>query len=273
MPALKKKVPSPKKPDAPVKSELALNAVADEMAALDRSKLATINIDIPQAVAVALGVAPHLQALRAAIVAALPRHPIGFLDDLETYALAAYHAHIAWLPPEVVDDRVATLLAEAAPLRAMLLADAEALARRDWLDADAVAAIRAGQGHVDTANDLVALSALFLSRWPEIEHRTAATVDEVTRAGDLGPLVLAALGARVHGTPLSPTAAADQRRRAFTLFVRAYNETRRAVTYLRWNEGDADELAPSLYVGRRTARPTPKNEPTDGQGGVHAATG
>lgn len=39
--------------------------------------------------------------------------------------------------------------------------------------------------------------------------------------------------------------------RVFTLFFRTYDEVRRAVCYLRWNEGDANRIAPSLYVRRR----------------------
>jgi hypothetical protein len=32
--------------------------------------------------------------------------------------------------------------------------------------------------------------------------------------------------------------------------VRTYDEVRRLVAYFRWEEGDADELAPSLFAGR-----------------------
>jgi hypothetical protein len=35
--------------------------------------------------------------------------------------------------------------------------------------------------------------------------------------------------------------------------VSAYDHARRAVTFLRWNEEDVDEIAPSLYAGRTTA--------------------
>jgi len=35
------------------------------------------------------------------------------------------------------------------------------------------------------------------------------------------------------------------------LVVNTYDEVRRAVHYLRWREGDAEEIAPSLYSGRR----------------------
>lgn len=38
--------------------------------------------------------------------------------------------------------------------------------------------------------------------------------------------------------------------RAYSLFVRAYDQCRRAVSYLRWEEGDADDEPPSLFANR-----------------------
>lgn len=55
---------------------------------------------------------------------------------------------------------------------------------------------------------------------------------------------------RTTGAPST----AERRQRAFTLFANAYDQCRRAATYLRWNEGDADELVASLHGGR-TRRP------------------
>jgi hypothetical protein len=265
----KKQGTSPAKPSAPTKSAEALAHVEKEMAALSSSELNTINVDIPQAVSIVLGVVPQLKSFRAQIQKSLPDHPLHSFDKLETYALAAYHAHILWLPPETRENRVAALLDEATPLRENLLGDAEALARRNLLDPDAVAAIRAGQGNIDKANDLVALSALFTTKWDDVKHKTAATLDEVHRAGELGPLLLAALGVRDHGVPLEPVKAADQRRRAYTLFFRAYDETRRAIGYLRWHEGDAEDIAPSLYKGRG---PRAASKEAAQEGGDAAAT-
>jgi hypothetical protein len=45
----------------------------------------------------------------------------------------------------------------------------------------------------------------------------------------------------------------ELRARAFTLLVRHYDECRRAITYVRHHEGDADEIAPSLFT--RAAKP------------------
>ena len=61
-----------------------------------------------------------------------------------------------------------------------------------------------------------------------------------------------ALGAKEQPgvkTP-DPSNVAERRSRAYTLFVRAYDQCRRAAAYLRWNEGDADEFAPSLFTSR-----------------------
>jgi len=46
-------------------------------------------------------------------------------------------------------------------------------------------------------------------------------------------------------------AAADARNRVFTLLTRRYDQVRRAVVFLRWDEGDADRIVPSLYKKHR----------------------
>ncbi|AUX42365.1 hypothetical protein SOCE26_037950 [Sorangium cellulosum] len=245
-----KKKPSPKKPAAPPQAAAAFDRALPEIEALSPDRLIAIKIDIPRAVSQVLGVLPGLVALRSAIAEHLPTHDVALLDRLETYALAAWYTHLVWLSSGGAENALKPLLAEAAPLRENLLSDAEALARRGLLDAETVAEIRAGHGHIDTANDLVALSALFSASWPEIAGKTAATEEEVKRAGQIGPQLLAALGVREHGKGPGPTEAGDKRARAFALLANAYDQTRRAVAYLRWNEGDADTIAPSLYKGR-----------------------
>lgn len=254
---------SPRKPAAPPRAAAAFNRIAPELNELSAAALAPNNIDLPRAVALVLGVLPGLAALRPAIVKQLPEHKVALLDKLELYALAAWYAHLIALPESSSGHAVKPLLDEAIALRATLLGEADDLARRGLLDPDAIDDIRAGEGHVDAANDLVALSALFNHSWPEIAGRTRATEEEVRRAGELGPKLLAALGVREHGADTGPADAADRRVRAVALFVRAYEQTRRAVTYLRWDEGDAELIAPSLHRRERSAR-GPSSAPPPG---------
>ncbi|XXT24742.1 hypothetical protein WME94_24740 [Sorangium sp. So ce429] len=253
--------PAPRKPSAPPQAAAAFDKALPEIEALSPDRLIPVNLDVPRVVSQVLGVLPGLRALRADVAEHLPTFDIARLDRIETYALAAWYAHLLSLSSGDVENALKPLLAEAAPLRENLLGDAEALARRGLLDAEAVADIRAGQGYIDTANDLVALSALFSASWSEIAGRTVATEEEVKRAGEVGPQLLAALGVREHGKGPGPTEAADKRARAFALLVHAYDQIRRAVSFLRWDAGDADEIAPSLYKGR-TGRPTSSTDAT-----------
>src|SRR5688500_269126 len=46
----------------------------------------------------------------------------------------------------------------------------------------------------------------------------------------------------------------DHRKRAYTLLVRSYNEVRRVISFLRWHDGDAEDIAPSLHTAGRAAR-------------------
>jgi hypothetical protein len=253
------KPPAAARPGSPPKAEAAYTTMKVEMAQLAPESLGKINLDISQAVSIALGVLPGLQSFRPAM-ARLPDFDIAQLDKLETFALGAWYTHLLALPPASASNPVQVLLEEATDLRNSLLSDAEALAARGLLDADSVREIRKGHGNMDIANDLVALSALMGASWGKIENKTAATAEEVHRAGDLGPLLIAALGVREHAVTVTPVEAADRKLRAFTLFTGAYDQVRRAVSYLRWNEGDADSLAPSLYKGRGGSRSAAKVE-------------
>lgn len=217
----------------------------------------TITLDVPTAASIALGAYERLKELRAEIVRQMPLFPIAMVDELPTYALAAWYAHLLSLPPGTNGTESKKLLDEAGPLRESLLVAAEALAHRGLLDAGRVAEIRAGQGNIDRANDLVALAALFGQSWAEVGTKTAVERAEVDRAAALGPTLLIALGVKGLAERHTTTPESrDLRIRAFTLLDRAYDECRRAVAFLRWHENDAEDFAPTLH--QRTRAPSPK---------------
>ena len=268
------KTSSPAEQVAPKQAAAAFALVQPELATVLPEQIPRITIDVGRAVSVALGALPHLRTLRPAIQKTLPEHPILLLDNLETYALAAWYAHLLAVPPAENRTPVKKLLDEATPLRASLLLAAEALAYGGLVQATRVAEIRSGQGTIDLASDLVALAALFLGSWEKLNQNTAVKLREVQRAAELGPELLTALGERGQALSAPKAArAADQRLRAFALFVRAYDACRRAVTYLRWDEGDADTIAPSLFKGRgRRPSSSSSSEPeTDGATGLETA--
>ena len=74
--------------------------------------------------------------------------------------------------------------------------------------------------------------------------------------------MLTALGARAVETATTPDAThpATWVDASFTLFANSYDQLRRAVTYLRWEQGDADAILPSLWARSGAGRPA-KGEP------------
>jgi hypothetical protein len=243
--------------------EIALARVQHEIEALHRDQVRRINVHVPTAALVALGALPKLLALRDEIRARLPDHPIEALDKLRDYALAAAYAHALALPRDEGETNLRALVSEATPLRERLLSGAEALAKFGLLDAKRVAAIRRGTGHLDTAQDLTALGALFRNAWPAVASKTPVARADVERAVRLGAILLEALGQRRQGTDGSddPREAEERLAKAYELFFRAYDACRHAVHYLRWHQGDADEIAPSLLQSRRRSRRTAPDDP------------
>lgn len=243
------------KPAVPAEAAKAFAEIEPLLTKLVKDELSPINVDIPRAVAVAVGAVPHLAKLRDD-AAKLPGFDIAHIDRIGTYALAAWYAYLLALP-EVASSAVAALLDEAKPLRESMLLAAELLAHHGFFDRKSVEAIRAGQGNLDTANDLVALAALYSSAWAQVENRSPVEWAEVERAAKLGPAILIALGERDQpGVKASNTMnAAERRDRAYTLFARAYDQCRRAASYIRWNDGDADAFAPSFYATRGSRKP------------------
>lgn len=251
-----KKAPKAEKPAEPEK--VARPAPAGEAAqafermtplidAVQDKDLAKINIDIPRAVSTVLGALPAIESYRGQLKE-LPYIDQKQIDLLRDLTFAAWYAHLA-ASPTVSESQKAELIEKISPLREGMLIQAEALAHVGLLDKATVANIRAGSGNLDKANDAVALAALFSMAWDRVVGKTTVTLDDIELAADLGPQLIIALSDKP--TNIATTDAAKARLRAFTLFVNAYDQARRGISFLRWNEDDAKTIAPSLYSGKK----------------------
>jgi hypothetical protein len=261
---IKKKRPRPPPARLPEPDEgaAAYARVETELDAIPPEQVGRVTADIPTAVSLALGAWPLMSGLIEDMKRKLKEPPLREIESLRDAALAALHAHLRWVPRSSTTHEAD--LEEARVLRERLLAAADVHAIYGHIDPNAIAAIREGQGHLDRANDLLALAALMRGAWPEIEARTPVSREEVERAGALGTLLVTELGSKTLGTgPASGGKTwADRRVRAFRLFINRYDEIRRAVEYLRWHEGDADAFVPSLHPKpRRTS--TSVEEPAE----------
>jgi hypothetical protein len=268
-----KRPPAPDKPLPPKDAAAALAELRSEIDALPpRDRRRKINTDVPRAVSIAMGAAPRIMKFAERAKAELPLFRARYMERIQTYALAAWYTHLVALPGESSEDAARSLLDEAGPLREAMLVAADALVHAKLFDGVRIAKIRAGSGNIDKASDLVALAACFAERWDAIKNKTALEWPQVERAAQLGPLILVALGER--GTPASAKAedVAELNLRAFSLFVKAYSQSRRAITFLTWEEEEGvDEVAPSLYARGGGRKGKSADEAEDDDAGDAAA--
>jgi hypothetical protein len=231
----------------------AYEQLLDEIRQVPSGDYIVINIDIPSAITTVMGVLPFLQALRPRIVAELPQFNIVRFDKVEAYTLALGHAHALYLAASEPTEALEAIAETAADLRDVLFADARALAQRRLIDGERLKELKGVKGYRQLAFDLFALSALMRERWSTISGKTAIELKELDQAEWLADRILTGVGQREQTSAVAADAA-ENRQRAFTLFVNAYDHARRAVSFFQWDTEDADALAPSVYTAGRTAR-------------------
>lgn len=214
---------------------------------LKEEELSPLTADIQKVVSTVLGLLPRVREFHDEIAENLPKVSATLGDDLETRALAAWYAQMLFAAPRG-EEVFKQLLEEASTLREALLVSAGPLVYKGLVEKEKIDAIKKGQGHADKAADLTSLGELYESIWPKIQGKTAVEAAEWKRALELGPQLAAAVSARQQGNSAQKTEAdlEAQRVRAFTFLLKGWDDLRRALTFLRWVEGDVDEIAPVL---------------------------
>ena len=233
----------------------AFEAVREEIEAVSASDFVHNNLDQARAARRGIAVADRIEPLLPAL-ALLPDFDFRAVSNLRCYALAVLYTHdLATEGGEAAAAELAVLLQEAMPLRELMLGGAELLALAGYVSKDRVAAIRSGQGHADTAGDLLALGRMYLELWKLVKDKVPVTRAMAERAIELSADMNAVIGVREIEDE-DPLAEKERdpsylRAQAFTLFVRAYMECRRGVAYVRCHHGDAGAIVPTLYAKRR----------------------
>jgi hypothetical protein len=223
-----------------------------ELRALPEDELAHINIDVEVAVTTALGALPEIKALRDEI-AVMPGFDLPSFDKLELYTLATGHAQALFIVASSPSAILPELADRAIKMRESLHLDATALAKRGLIDGQRLKNVKGSTGYRSLAFDLLGLVQVMRESWPTLVGKTAVQPAELDDAERLADQMLSAVGEREQGPNALATTTLD-RQRAFTLFMRVYDQARRAITFLRWNEDDGDTIAPSLYAGRNGGR-------------------
>ncbi len=219
------------------------------IAAVPDAELMHTNLDVPTAYTTILGASPRLVALRDEIVRELPSFDPSVVDGLVDDALALSSAHARWTIATQLGASLPETMAEAMKQRDRLYVHAGSFVDAGFFHRANVDEIRSTGSYRGVSFEIISLVQLFSDHWAEIAAKSLLSREEILAASAVADRLTAQVAER-DARPKATAAATLVRDKAFTLLVRHYDEVRRAVGYLRWNAGDADTLAPSLYAGR-----------------------
>ena len=253
-----------------------LERVKDDLAGLKPDELLQVSLDIQQAVTTVFGVLPAVKGLREQIVKELPTFNVVRFDKLEDYALMLSAANAKYLAATQPPDDLAPLAEEAAEIRETMLAEATLLVRRGLVSDDKLEQLKGANGYKNVASDLLVLVNVMEEVWPQIQGKTLTTVDDLNTASRLSTRLTRVVGLREQN-PALVAEAADRRLRAYTLLMLTYDDVRRAATYLRNDQDDADTIAPCLHPGRprpkKRDQQAPATSPVGDTSGTSGAPG
>lgn len=236
----------------------ALEGIQGELLALTQEELLQQNIVPLSALVTVRGIYRALLGLREQMLR-LPDFDIVNVDRLELYAAAFAGAQARFNMVKQRNRRPAALFAEALAARRQLRSDVIALVRRQLIPSDLIQNLSGRRGYEQVAADLLLLAAVLRARMTSIVGKCAVTEEELVCAEVLAHQLTCVVSHRREPVE-AQIEAADARRRAFTLFFRAYGQVRRAVQYLRYEQGDAERIAPALSGKRRGGKKAKRNQ-------------
>jgi hypothetical protein len=224
----------------------AYQRLSTEIAAVPDDQVVQVNVEIPVAVTTVLGAIPEIRKLRAQLVEELPKFSVERFDKLEAYTLAVAHAHTLHMASGIPVESLPALVEQCMAFRDTFQISVKMLAHHGLVDGTRLRELKGTTGYRQIAFDVFLLAQILRESWAKIEGKTPLQLAELNQAESLADRLTTAVGERDQAAQ-GTSDTASMRTRAFTLFIKTYNEVRRAVAYLA--PSDSDEIAPTVYIG------------------------
>ncbi len=212
---------------------------------LDPARIIGVNVDVNQACGTALAAYPHYIVFRD-IASRIPGFDVSPFDTISDYAQATLFAQGEVDGTVTPSAELPILAAEGADLREEIRLGLMAAAASKVLR-EPLPVVNTGNGYREISAGLMAVCSVAEHNAVDLGGKVAFSWEKVRRGQEIAVILAESVSARDRN-PAVVAAAVDVRNRSFTLFARAYAQIRRLVEFLRFDEGDADDIAPSIYL-------------------------
>ena len=214
--------------------------------AIPDDELIPIRADIPQTAMYAVAVSPAVEPLIPQLER-LPDFDINCALQIVDRGYAAWYAHVSYLVSAPGNDDLAKAVATCTVDRNQLRSTGLNLAQFGLLAEEAVTGAHTGTSQLDLANECGGLVSLFSRRWAAIRGVIPITEERLHQMSMNASTLLGLVAGHTIAVVPSTSEAAKLRQKAFTFYAHSYDQLRRAVSYVRWDQGDVDRIIPSLY--------------------------
>lgn len=240
---------------APIAASVAaFEATKPELEAAAKQPLIPLTANVPYAVRVMLTVAGNIVQY----LPELEKLGIAGADKLAVRANALSYAQALHDWTLNAPQKVEALAERVSASRRVLTTELDLMVVRGLIS-DGAVKIQTTNSYLGLAQDVRAIGSAFLANWDtvgkEIGNDKAHVHDALRAADDLIAALAkdAQLQETLKGTALMRAA-------AWTLARKCYDSVHRGIQFIRYEEGDVDEIVPSIY----DTRPKKKNEkPSD----------
>lgn len=228
-----------------------------ELLAVPDEKLPPINFDAIVVTNSILTAVPRIKGKRHLLEQVQP-FELRWIDDLEDYGLTLGHAQaVVRFAEESLSGADLAFLVEQ---HAGLIRDALSLEGRNLLDPLKVAKLPRSTTQGQVGHDVLAITNVFLSAWPQLAGRCPITKEELEVVRERANLYILATTTR-GDQQTSLAEALLNRRRAAYLALLAYRKIRIGLMLMLDDQDKVDEIAPPLGRSKRKARKTAPSEP------------
>jgi hypothetical protein len=210
-----------------------------------KGELTHINVDLSLAVRIMLTAAGNTVRYRDE----LAKLGIDAATKLEQQAHALSYATALHAWTMNVREPIADLAEELVNVRRVLTTELELCELRGVIAKGAVT-LEGTTSYLALAGDVRAIGSAFLANWERVGPEVGGKIEHVHAALAKADQLIATL-ARSEEVQEEQQGAALMRSAAWTLALATYRELERGIAFLRFYEGDADEIVPSLFARPR----------------------
>lgn len=224
--------------------------------AIAAAEVMAVNADVTTVVTTVSGAATRSVELTDELVK-LPGYDAQSLSELQDCADGLSFAEGEYRATLRTMNELSDCAREVTQTRELFLVDLKSMASHAVIEEGYLKEYTGGPGFNNMIDDVRFMLRVYRNNWEAMSGRTCRTLEELDRAEVVVHRMEHLIGLKSLGTA-ALTQTADLRNRAFTYLVKRYDELCRAVSFVRWSQGDADQFAPSLYAnrgGRRKAQP------------------